>query len=396
MAGCADGRRTHERTHVRRPLALAAATAAALALTLAAPASALAEGSATTTVETLSPAGSPTAAAQGLLASLPADWPARVAAAETAYGVTTTPWAALTSQQCGPTAMTDYANAQVASIGSGLMGFLSQLGVFAFPSMDAMLFGAESSSDLFGGSATTTRQLTQEMRDLRRFWDTPTQGVQLVPMHGSDVYSDPARLARVLVAMGMPQDQAAVFAPQLIGVVRGIPALEGGENPLFTLNAFSFTPPAGMPGVTPKIVVGDGLLEAFDAVGLGDLAPRAVLAHEFSHQVQEADGLTPAVVTPDTSRVLELRADAFGTYFLTHARGAALNAKRLLPAEQTYFELGDCNELSPQHHGTPDQRLRAAAWGAATAASAQKQGQVLPSLELEDRFQAALPGILAG
>ncbi len=384
---------------MRRPLALAAATAAALALTLAAPSSALAdpaEGAATTSVESLSPAGSATAAAQALLASLPADWPARVAAAETAYGVTTTPWAALTSQQCGPTAMTDYANAQVASIGGGLMGPLSQLGVFAFPSMDAMLFGTESSSDLFGGSATTTRQLNQEVRDLRRFWDTPTQGVQLVPMHGSDVYSDPARLARVLVAMGMPQDQAAAFAAQLIGIVRSIPALEGGANPLFTLNAFSFTPPAGMPGVTPKIVVGDGLLEAFDAVGLGDLGPRAVLAHEFSHQVQEADGLTPAVVTPDASRVLELRADAFGTYFLTHARGASLNAKRLLPAEQTYFELGDCNELSLQHHGTPDQRLRAAAWGAATAADAQKQGLVLPSLELEDRFQAALPGILAG
>ena len=83
------------------------------------------------------------------------------------------------------------------------------------------------------------------------------------------------------------------------------------------------------------------------------------------------------------------------TYFATHSRGLALNAKRVVQAQQAFYDVGDCQFTSPGHHGTPLQRDRAAQWGVDLADSARKQGHVLPSLTVAQLFDAALPGLVA-
>ena len=88
-------------------------------------------------------------------------------------------------------------------------------------------------------------------------------------------------------------------------------------------------------------------------------------------------------------------ADAFGSYFATHSRGLALNAKRVLQVEKSFYEVGDCAFDNPGHHGTPNQRMRASQWGVDLAASAQKQGHILPSMTVDREFEAALPGLVA-
>jgi hypothetical protein len=88
-------------------------------------------------------------------------------------------------------------------------------------------------------------------------------------------------------------------------------------------------------------------------------------------------------------------ADTFGTYFATHARGLALNAKRVLQAQQAFFAVGDCAFDNPAHHGTPRQREQATIWAANLANSARPQGHILPSLALAARFEAQLPELVA-
>ena len=39
-----------------------------------------------------------------------------------------------------------------------------------------------------------------------------------------------------------------------------------------------------------KIVMGDGILEGYTALGFGDVAPQAIFAHEFAHQIQYENG----------------------------------------------------------------------------------------------------------
>ena len=112
--------------------------------------------------------------------------------------------------------------------------------------------------------------------------------------------------------------------------------------------------------------------------------------------MQFEDNLFDSPLTgPEATRRTELMADSFGTYFATHARGLSLNDKRVLKAEQSFFEVGDCAFDNPGHHGTPNQRLRAATWAADLANAARPQGKILPSLTLADMFEEKLPEFVA-
>ncbi|MFD4658231.1 hypothetical protein ACFWP2_21685 [Kitasatospora sp. NPDC058444] len=395
--------------------AVTVATAATCALGAALPASA-AEGTTPAAVTATAAAGStfdtsrlsPEAKAvvDSILAALPADWQQRARAAAAAYGFKDTQWADFADSainpgdyQCAPTALRDYSRTMLDGADPGLLLFLSLIGVLDLPTYDALFFGSESKSDSFGLNGEYTNELTSEGKDLKRFWDISSDDIQIVPMHGRALFSSPERLARVIgVVYGAEGDQALGLAKLFRALVNLDPILRGGDNPIFTFNAFAFTE-KGSPrplGVSDRIVMGDGILEAEKAVGLGDTAPRAILAHEFGHHVQYEDGLISdtALTGPEAGRRVELMADAFGTYFLTHSRGEALNAKRVLDSEKSFYQVGDCGFGSAGHHGTPNQRLATASWAASVADGAADQGHILPSRQFYGLFEAKLPDLV--
>jgi hypothetical protein len=337
---------------------------------------------------------------------LPADWRARQAAALSRFGVErSAAQDALgraidpTQYQCAPTRLDAFVDGIIADIDPSSLFVLSMLGGFDFPTYDALLFGRQGDA-LHALTKSSRNELTSSFRAAQKFWDTDGSDIQLMAMHG-DVMRDPARLTRLIAVLyGVSDADAAELAGLVVDVVTSDPGLDGGDNPIFTLNAFAFSG-AGDPDpiistLPDKLVFGDGILEALDSIGVGDVGPRAVLGHEYGHHVQYDKNLFASPLTgPEATRRTELMADAFGTYFVTHKRGLALNTKRVLEAEQSFYQVGDCSFTSAGHHGTPNQRLRASTWGASVAADAQKQGQVLPSLTLDSRFESALPQFVA-
>jgi hypothetical protein len=56
---------------------------------------------------------------------------------------------------------------------------------------------------------------------------------------------------------------------------------------------------------------------------------------------------------------------------------------------------GDCAFFSPGHHGTPNQRMRAAQLGFDVAHQARKQGHILTSEQFHDLFVDAYLHIVA-
>lgn len=342
-----------------------------------------------------------------ILAKLPADWQARRQAADAKYGIGDTQWADIRNSviapgdyQCQSTELSEYSSDLLAGANDSLLIFImSLLGVFDLPTYDALLFGSDSPSNTYGVNGEYTNELTSEAKDLKQFWDIYSDDIQLMPMHGADVFSSPERLARTLsVLYGGTTESNLDTALAYIVLVNSEPVLKGGANPIFTFNAFAYTE-KGEPqplGVSDRIVVGDGILEGMKAVGLGDTAPRAILAHEFSHHVQYEDNLfdNSNLTGPEATRRTELMADAFGTYFLTHSRGEALNTQSVLNSEKSYYEVGDCSFSSDGHHGTPNQRLTASTWGASIANQAADQGHILPSMKLDELFEAKLPDIV--
>jgi len=279
------------------------------------------------------------------------------------------------------------------------LDFLSTSGAMDIATADAIFFGSDT-DPRYALPAGYRSKLTHTFRDAKRFWDVNSSDIELHAMHGS-MLTDRSRVVTVLRRVfGFDRAWAAEYAEFVTRVVATTPAFRGGNNPLFTLNAFAVTPKGKdsklYAGVHDKLIFGDGMLDALSALGMTDVAPKAVLAHEFGHHVQFEDNLYNSPLRgARATRRTELMADAMGTYFLTHSRGLSLNTRRVLEAEKTFYEVGDCAFTDPNHHGTPNQRLRASTWGARLAMSAQKQGHILPSLTVARLFDNALPVMVA-
>jgi hypothetical protein len=346
----------------------------------------------------------PTKASSGV--QLPANWQALRDAAAARTGLETSPATKAVGRAinpgdyaCGPTDLDAYVDNLLSGLGNADLQFLFTSGVLDFPTYDALFFGT-SADPQYALASGHRQELTNSFRDAKKFWDIQSGDIQLMAMHGDGVLQDSARLTRLLtVVYGLSAPAAEAYAKGVVATVAKIPALKGGNNPIFTLNAFAFSGKGDsdpqVAALPDKLIFGDGILDALEYMHVGDVGPRAVLGHEFGHHVQYEDNLFDSPLTgPEATRRTELMADAFGTYFATHSRGLALNAKRVLQAEKTFYEVGDCAFDNAGHHGTPNQRVRASQWGANLASSAQKQGHILPSLTVAASFDKALPELV--
>ena len=401
---------------MKKTLSIAAslAIAASCALGVALPAHA-ADGTAATTVagrslqsaiDTSAMDPKSKALVDDILAKLPADWQSRLKAAHAKYGLNDSQWNEIRDSainpgdyQCQQTELSTYADSLLDGVQDPFTVFILALfGGFDMPTYDALIFGKQSASNTFGVNGEYTQQLTSEMKNLKRFWDINSAGIEMVPMHGADVFSSPERLARTLsVLYGGTAEDNLDLAEMFIELVDSEPALQGGANPIFSFNAFAYSEkddPEPL-GISDRIIMGDGILQGMTAVGLGDVAPKGILSHEFGHHVQYQDNLFESDLSgPEATRRTELMADAMGTYYLTHARGEALNAARLLKSEKSFYQVGDCSFTSSGHHGTPNQRLNTSTWAAGVANDAANQGHILPSLKFDELFEAKLPDLV--
>ena len=270
--------------------------------------------------------------------------------------------------------------------------------LFDLPMTEAVYFPTPGPYT-FGARGAYTTKATETFRDLRNFWDIKSDDIQLVPAHGR-MLLDTARVTKVFTMFyGLPQTASANTADFIAAQVN-TPTFNYGDAPIFTFNAYANSMEGqtlpGIGAVPDRIVLGDGVLDGFALVGLSDVTAQAILAHEFGHHIQFEDGLFASVLTgPEATRRTELMADAFGSYFLTHARGAAMNWKRVEQFGQTFYQVGDCGFTANGHHGTPNQRLRTALWAYGVADAARPQGHILPSLSFDTLFEQALPQLVA-
>jgi hypothetical protein len=268
----------------------------------------------------------------------------------------------------------------------------------------SLLIDTEDTPQYFGYNGEYNHIMLKTERDIKRFWDIPSADIQLLAMHGTvllDVDKMTAAYQAGFTIGGQPIPEAVARA--LAEIVRADvladPALNGGNHPLFTFNAFAFSDFDGP--IPDKIVMGDGVLDAFSTLGFDDVAPQGIYAHEFAHHIQYENGYfeefppTGATTVAELTRYTELMADAYAAYFLTHKRGLALNKHRVAEFLEVFFDLGDCAFTNPGHHGTPNQRMRAAQFGFNVAAQAQKQGHILSSEAFQDLFVAEYPRMVA-
>jgi hypothetical protein len=263
----------------------------------------------------------------------------------------------------------------------------------------SLYFENSSANPKFGVKGEYTQSITKTFKDLKRFWNIETNNIIMVPMHGGMLHDRDKLIKTYMITfadIGMYQEWAEWLADGVLWLLDYFPQLRNGDHPLFTFNSYSSSA-FNIPGfglIPAKIVMGDGIMEGYTAIGFGDVAPQAILAHEFGHQVQFQLNVFSGEYTPEATRRDELMADAYSAYYLSHARGASMQWKRVKQFLQVFFNIGDCAETSLGHHGTPTQRMAAAEWAYNVANDAHKQGHILSCKEFTALFEAALPQIL--
>jgi len=266
------------------------------------------------------------------------------------------------------------------------------------PTYDALLFETTATPQYFGYQGQYTKTLEKTEREVKGFWDIASSDIQLIGMHGT-ILTNAAHVAATYNALFLlPPGLADLFAATVGDAVRQSKTLNGGNHPFFSFNALSFTTSGGP--IPDKIIVGDGVLEGYAALGYGDVAPAAIYAHEFGHHIQFENGYysdpyATAGSGAERTRYTELMADAMGGYFLTHKRGGTLNRKRVEEFLRIYFQVGDCAFANSAHHGTPNQRMAAARLGFEIADEAANQGHILSSSAFHDLFVAKYPLLIA-
>ncbi|MGI9608124.1 MAG: hypothetical protein ACR2P0_18480 [Acidimicrobiales bacterium] len=293
---------------------------------------------------------------------------------------------------CNPTAINFWIGDLLSRSSDDTLDLLFGTAALDWPIVYKLFFDNDDTDEFIGVDGEYTREHLKRQRDLIRFWDVPLDDVDLFGMHGS-IIRDDAKMIPVVqfifTAPGdpiLPPEIAQLIVDDVQSVIENDPTI-GYDWPLFSFNAVAFGPDP------LKVVMGDGLIQFFEEIGLADNGVDLVYAHEVAHQVQGYLGeFGPPL--PEETRRTELMADAFATYYLVHARGAAYNADRAMDAVELSFIAGDCNFGSPGHHGTPNQREAAAEWGAEMAQE-RPRGKIRSATDMVLLFDAVLPDIVA-
>lgn len=268
------------------------------------------------------------------------------------------------------------------------------------PQYEALIFLESDRKQEYGYDGEFTNAINRTNMSLRRFSDIPSNDLQVVPMKGSMLY-DTERVARAYQSPlvppfgGLSEGDAYFVAGLIQEALDASELLDGGNHPFFSFNAFAYSGSAAL-GIPPKIIMGDAILNAYADLGFDDVAPQAILSHEWAHHIQFVNdyfsdpipSLDPPANAAEATRYTELMADAWSAYYLTHKRGATMNQKRVVQFLEVFYQIGDCGFSSPGHHGTPNQRMKAAEFGFLLADQAQKNGHIMSSEEFHEVFVA--------
>lgn len=304
---------------------------------------------------------------------------------------------ALTPTPCDPnTDVSLWLDEQLADWNSTLIYLAIVTGMLDFPTYDALLFVNTTEGQTFGVDGEYTQLMTKTFKDLRRFWNIQSDNMVLGAMHGS-MLLDRERVIRIdMILYNETREEAEYWADLILELLEIFPQYRNGDHPIFTFNAFAqsgfnFAPVGTVP---PKIIMGDGILMAYEELGYADVAPQAILAHEYAHHIQFQLNLFGPVPGPEATRRTELMADAYASYFLSHARGVSMQWKRVQQFLDVFFNIGDCAFTNNGHHGTPTQRMAASEWGYKVADNAQKQGHILTAQTFAEMFELKLPNLV--
>lgn len=296
---------------------------------------------------------------------------------------------------CGPTFLNEYTSSLVRDLTEEDLELLNTFSIIPF--FEAVFFDDIKDKDYFGYEGRFTSAMRYTFVDLRGFWDVDNE-VKLSDAHGT-VFENVPLVAQIIQFAFVNFDEEGNPVPipgevafgvaQQLSEIFGSDRFDNYNHPFLSFNAIYY-PGSPELGVPPTIAMGDGIMETYAKLGLGSMAERLILAHEYGHHIHISNGIiTP--FTPEGTRFTELLADTYAAYYATHGKGLFLQPLVVERYVTTAFSIGDCGFGSPNHHGTPNQRARAAALGGSLAKQVGLFDPEYTSQEIFEIYLAAFP-----
>lgn len=297
----------------------------------------------------------------------------------------------------------DWLRQKVLEMGISTYNKLKEMEVFDMALVYKFGVDYNERGEFLGANGEHTNELKLRQEDCEEFWEKADfdnsldTDILLLGMHGSDL-SDREKLVPTLEFMfeDLTAKEVLDLADEVQELIESIPG--SYDNPLLTYNA------AAVDGIDHPffgelfpdiIVIGDGILQFLDAIGLRNEGPDFVYAHEYGHHMQYEANIKPFQPSnAEESRRSELMADAFGAYYLSHDSGGNMVPDQIRQLHETAFSTGDCAVDNDGHHGTPLQRECAAIWGASVGVVANRE-TVLHPTDFLTIFDAVLPDIIS-
>jgi hypothetical protein len=302
---------------------------------------------------------------------------------------------------CSPTTLSAYISNSTKSWTREDGQIYSTFGSLAFTY--AQVYDNTGGDDIFGERGEYSRVVNRTFKNLKYFWDIPSDIIS-GSAHGSFFKDIPKLTQTIKFALRTRDstgkiipltDAQALQAAEMVKITFGSDRFQNYEHPLLSFNAFA---QGAIPqlGIVKKIVMGDGVMKAYEELGFGAVAPQVILAHEYGHHNQFANNYIPTTArTPEITRELELMADAYSGYYVSHVWGEGLKGNKIQQFLDVSFAIGDCSFTSTGHHGTPNQRMKAANLGYTVATEAQHCSRRLTSPQFYGFFKEALPDLIA-
>lgn len=238
-------------------------------------------------------------------------------------------------------------------------------------------------TDSFGPNGEYTKHVERMIRTLERFWNMPNE-IEVLGQHNATL-NNRENLADIIWYTKQDLESREDVYPLVEEILeRNRVSSILPNSPFFAADGYA--------NFDKEIVLGDGLIQMFSESGLEqEIVWTGILSHEWSHQVQfkRFNEWYPAGFfdsKAEETRTIELEADFFSGYFMTHKRGATYNWKKADDFFELFYQSGDCSFDFEQHHGTPLQRKAATYEGYLLAESAKKKGQILSAEELHHIF----------
>lgn len=238
-------------------------------------------------------------------------------------------------------------------------------------------------TDQFGPQGEYTSHVQRMVHTLERFWDMPNE-IEVLGQHNETLNNREALIEIIWYTKQDLESREDVYplVEEILSRNQISPMLP--NSPFFAADGYA--------NFNNEIILGDGLIQMFSETGIEqEIVWTGILSHEWAHQVQfnSFSSWYPANYfdsKAEETRTIELEADFFSGYFMTHKRGATYNWKKADDFFELFYQSGDCSFEFEQHHGTPLQRKAATYEGYLLAASSQKKGKILTAEELHEIF----------